>query len=277
MYSINCRGRLLNIEQPLVMGIINATPDSFYEGHLAGGTGPMVALAGNMIADGADILDIGGLSTRPGSKPVSIEEETARVVPVIRGILEKYPQALLSVDTYNSTVASAAVEAGAVIVNDISAGELDAAMLDTVARLQTPYVCMHMKGTPETMQQAPSYADVVNEVLDFFISKAVACKKAGIKDIIIDPGFGFGKTISHNFQLLKRLEAFSIVGYPVLAGLSRKSSIYKTLGVTAADALNGTTVLNTIALMNGAHILRVHDVKEAREAVRLFTAYKKAP
>lgn len=277
MYSINCRGRLLNIEQPLVMGIINATPDSFYEGNLAGGTGGMVALAGNMIADGADILDIGGLSTRPGSKPVSIEEETARVVPVIRGILEKYPQALLSVDTYNSVVAIAAVEAGAVIVNDISAGELDAAMLDTVARLQAPYVCMHMKGTPETMQQAPSYTDVVNEVLDFFISKAVACKKAGIKDIIIDPGFGFGKTISHNFQLLKRLEAFSIMGYPVLAGLSRKSSIYKTLGVTAAEALNGTTVLNTIALMNGAHILRVHDVKEAKETVRLFAAYKKAP
>ena len=277
MYSINCRGRLLNIEQPLVMGIINATPDSFYEGHLASGPAAMTALAGKMIADGADILDIGGLSTRPGSKPITIDEETGRVVPVIRNILEKYPQAVISVDTYHSEVANAAIEAGAVIVNDISGGNIDGNMLETVARANVPYICMHMKGTPETMQQDPVYDDVTKEVLDFFIAKADQCRKMGIKDLVINPGFGFGKTIRHNFQLLNNLHAFSILDTPLLAGLSRKSSIYKTLGVTAAEALNGTTVLNTIALMNGASILRVHDVKEAKEAVKLFTAYKKAP
>lgn len=276
MYSINCRGRLLTMDEPLVMGIINATPDSFYEGHLHAGMEEIVSLAGNMLAAGAAILDVGGLSTRPGSRPVSIEEETGRVVPVIRSILEKYPDAVISVDTYNSAVAMASVEAGASIVNDISAGNLDKNMLPTVARLQTPYICMHMKGTPETMQQQPDYDDVVKEVLDFFITKTDACTRLGIKDIIIDPGFGFGKSIPHNFQLLKKMELFSILNRPLLAGLSRKSSIYKTLGTSAAEALNGTTVLNTIALMHGASILRVHDVKEAKEAVTLYSAYKKA-
>lgn len=276
MYSINCRGRLLTMDEPLVMGIINATPDSFYEGHLNAGMEEIVSLAGNMLAAGAAILDVGGLSTRPGSRPVSIEEETGRVVPVIRSILEKYPDAVISVDTYNSAVAMASVEAGASIVNDISAGNLDKNMLPTVARLQTPYICMHMKGTPETMQQQPDYDDVVKEVLDFFITKTDACTRLGIKDIIIDPGFGFGKSIPHNFQLLKKMELFSILNRPLLAGLSRKSSIYKTLGTSAAEALNGTTVLNTIALMHGASILRVHDVKEAKEAVTLYSAYKKA-
>lgn len=276
MYSINCRGRLLTMDEPLVMGIINATPDSFYEGHLHAGMEEIVSLAGNMLAAGAAILDVGGLSTRPGSRPVSIEEETGRVVPVIRSILEKYPDAVISVDTYNSAVAMASVEAGASIVNDISAGNLDKNMLPTVARLQTPYICMHMKGTPETMQQQPEYDDVVKEVLDFFITKTDACTRLGIKDIIIDPGFGFGKSIPHNFQLLKKMELFSILNRPLLAGLSRKSSIYKTLGTSAAEALNGTTVLNTIALMHGASILRVHDVKEAKEAVTLYSAYKKA-
>lgn len=276
MYSINCRGRLLNMDEPLVMGIINATPDSFYEGHLHAGIEGIVSLAGNMIEAGAAILDIGGLSTRPGSKPVSIDEETGRVVPVIRSILEKYPHAVISVDTYNSAVAIAAVEAGACIVNDIGAGNLDRNMLSTIARLQVPYICMHMKGTPETMQQHPVYDDVVKEVLDFFIAKTDECTRMGIKDIIIDPGFGFGKSINHNFQLLKKMELFSMLNRPLLAGLSRKSSIYKTLGTSAAEALNGTTVLNTIALLHGASILRVHDVKEAKEAVTLYSAYKKA-
>ncbi len=276
MYSINCRGRLLNMDEPLVMGIINATPDSFYEGHLHTGIEGIVSVAGNMIAAGAAILDVGGLSTRPGSKPISIEEETGRVVPVIRSILKKHPDAIISVDTYHSAVAMAAVEAGACIVNDISAGNLDKNMLPTVARLQTPYICMHMKGTPETMQLHPVYDDVVKEVLDFFIAKTDECTRLGIKDIIIDPGFGFGKTIFHNFQLLKKMELFSMLNRPLLAGLSRKSSIYKTLGTSAAEALNGTTVLNTIALLHGASILRVHDVKEAKEAVTLYSAYKKA-
>lgn len=276
MYSINCRGRLLTMNEPLVMGIINATPDSFYEGHLHSGMEGIVSFAGKMIAAGAAILDVGGLSTRPGSKPVSIEEETGRVVPVISAIFEKYPHAVISVDTYNSAVAIAAVEAGACIVNDISAGNLDKNMLPAVARLQTPYICMHMKGTPETMQQDAAYDDVVKEVLDFFIAKIDECTRLGIKDTIVDPGFGFGKTISHNFQLLKKMEVFSMLRRPILAGLSRKSSIYKTLGTSAAEALNGTTVLNTIALLHGASILRVHDVKEAKEAVTLYSAYKKA-
>jgi dihydropteroate synthase len=277
MNSINCKGKLLSLDEPVVMGIINATTDSFYEGHLKLNSNELVALAGQMIADGASILDIGGLSTKPGSVPVSVQEETDRVVPVIERIHIAYPNIILSVDTYNSEVAKAAVNAGAGIINDISAGNLDAEMINTTAVLGVPYICMHMQGTPATMQQAPEYANTVTEVLDFFMAKIENCKKAGIKDVIIDPGFGFGKTIEHNFQLLKELAVFKITGKPILAGLSRKSTIYKTLGTTAAGALNGTTVLNTMALMNGASILRVHDVKEAMDAVKLFNAYKKAP
>ncbi|MBK9485967.1 MAG: dihydropteroate synthase [Chitinophagaceae bacterium] len=277
MNSINCKGKLLNLEEPVVMGIINATPDSFYEGHLELNIDEITALAGKMIQDGAAILDIGGLSTRPGSNSVSVQEETDRVLPVIEAIHKIYPEIILSIDTYNSQVARAAVNSGASIINDISGGNLDQDMLSTTAGLQVPYICMHMQGTPSTMQQAPVYSHVVREVLDFFIAKIDDCSKAGIKDVIIDPGFGFGKTIEHNFQLLKALAVLSITNKPILAGLSRKSTIYKTLGVTAADALNGTTVLNTMALLNGASILRVHDVKEASEAVKLFSRYKKAP
>ena len=277
MKSINCKGRLLSLDEPVVMGIINATPDSFYEGHLKLNTDEMIALAGKMIQDGASLLDVGGLSTRPGSMPVSVQEETDRVLPIMEAIHKAYPEIILSVDTYNSRVAREAVNSGASIINDISGGNMDIDMLHTVAELGVPYICMHMQGTPASMQQAPVYNDIVTEVLDFFIAKTDTCNKAGIKDVIVDPGFGFGKTIEHNFQLLKALEVFAIIKKPVLAGLSRKGTIYKTLGVTAADALNGTTVLNTIALMNGASILRVHDVKEANEAIKLFNAYKKAP
>lgn len=277
MNSINCKGKILNLTQPVVMGIINATPDSFYEGHLKLNQQQILSLANKMIQDGAAILDIGGLSTKPGSSPVSIQEETDRVLPVIENIHNAYPGMILSIDTYNSAVAKAAVLAGASIVNDITGGNLDGNMLDTVGALQIPYICMHIQGTPATMQQQPYYADVIKEVLDFFINKIEACKNAGITDIIIDPGFGFGKTIEHNFKLLKALSVLSITNRPVLAGLSRKSTIYKTLGTTAAQALNGTTVLNTMALLNGAAILRVHDVKEAREAVMLYNAYKKVP
>jgi dihydropteroate synthase len=277
MNSINCKGKLVSIDEPVVMGIINATPDSFYEGHLKLNSEGILALADKMIQDGATILDIGGLSTRPGSNPVSVQEETDRVLPLIEAIHNAYPKIILSIDTYNSPVAQAAVNAGASIINDISGGNLDRDMLSTVAALQAPYICMHMQGTPATMQQAPVYGNVVKEVLDFFITKIDACNQAGIKDVIIDPGFGFGKTIEHNFQLLKHLSVLSITNKPILAGLSRKSTICKTLGITAADALNGTTVLNTMALLNGASILRVHDVKEATEAIKLFKSYKKAP
>jgi dihydropteroate synthase len=274
MFTINCKGKIWVVDKPLIMGIINATPDSFYKGNI---DEDMLQLAITMIADGASILDIGGQSTRPGSERILVETEIQRVVPVISAIHQAFPETTISIDTYSSKVAKAAVEAGAAMVNDISGGNMDDRMLQTVAALQVPYVCMHMQGTPETMQQEPEYNNVVTEILDFCIAKIVQCRQAGIKDIIIDPGFGFGKTITHNFSLLKQLKAFSILNVPVLAGLSRKSTICKTLGTTADQALNGTTVLNTMALLNGAAILRVHDVKEAAEAIELFMAYKKAP
>jgi dihydropteroate synthase len=277
MYSINCKGKILSLSKPLVMGIINATPDSFYEGHLNLSNKAILSLAGKMIIEGADILDFGGQSTKPGSDPVSIQEELDRVLPVINAVHNTYPDCIISVDTYSSEVARSAVAAGASIINDISGGDSDAAMITTAAALKVPFICMHMQGTPATMQKEPMYKDVVKEVLDYFIGKLEECSKAGIKDVIIDPGFGFGKTIEHNFELLKNLSIFSITNYPVLVGLSRKSTIYRTLGITPAEALNGTTVLNTMALVNGASILRVHDVKEAKEAVTLYTRYKKAP
>lgn len=276
MNSINCKGKLLHFDVPRIMGIINVTPDSFYDGKGMIRADELTALAGKMVDEGADILDIGGQSTRPGSERISAAEETDRVLPLIEMIHQGFPAIPISVDTYHASVAEKAINAGASLVNDISGGLMDPEMLTTVASLSVPYICMHMQGSPETMQQNPHYDDVTRTVLDFFTERIDACTKAGIIDIIIDPGFGFGKTISHNFQLLKQLNIFTITGKPILAGLSRKSTICKTLGISAGEALNGTTVLNTIALMNGASLLRVHDVKEAKETVRLFEAYKKA-
>ena len=275
MYTINCKGKLLVLDKPIVMGIINATTDSFFEGHLTKGIAEITALAGKMITDGAVIVDVGGQSTRPGSRKIGVDEETARVIPVIEAIKNAHPDALISIDTFYSEVAKIAVDAGASIVNDISGGQFDETMLTTVAALKVPYICMHTKGLPATMQQNPQYENVVKEVLDYFIKKIEDCKQAGIHDVIIDPGFGFGKTIAHNFKILQSLNIFSMLEKPILAGLSRKSTIYKTLGTTVENALNGTTVLNTIALMNGASILRVHDVKEAVEAVTLYEAYNR--
>ena len=276
MFTLNCKGKILTTEKPLIMGILNVTPDSFYKGHLHEGNEEILKLAGKMIADGADILDIGGQSSRPGSKCISAKEEMERVIPVIKLIRQHYNDILLSVDTFYSRVAETAVTEGVSIINDISAGEMDNRMIDTVASLQVPYICMHMKGTPETMQQHIHYENVVKEVLDFFIKKIDVCIHAGINDIIIDPGFGFGKTIGHNFELLRNLSIFKMLDKPLLAGLSRKSTVYKTLNISADEALNGTTVLNTLALNNGADILRVHDVKEAKETSNLISAYKKA-
>ncbi|MEO7768897.1 MAG: dihydropteroate synthase [Ferruginibacter sp.] len=276
MYTLNCKGKLLLVSQPLVMGIINATPDSFYKGHLTSGINEIVSLAGKMIHDGAAILDIGGQSTRPGSERISALEEIERVIPVIEAIKSAYPDIVMSVDTYHTRVAEKAVNAGVSIVNDISSGTIDKEMIPAVASLKVPYICMHMKGTPERMQKEAIYGDVVKEVLDYLIMKMNECKLAGINDIIVDPGFGFAKTITHNFQLLQNLEVFKLLETPILAGLSRKSTVYKTLGIPVEDALNGTTVLNSIALMNGATILRVHDVKEAVQAIILYNAYKKA-
>jgi dihydropteroate synthase len=276
MFTLNCKGKLLTIEQPLVMGIINATPDSFYKGDLPAGLEEIVLQVGKMTSEGASIIDIGGQSTRPGSERISASEEIQRVIPVIDSILTTYPQTIISIDTYHSEVALAAIKAGASIVNDISAGSLDPEMIHCVSSLKVPYICMHMKGSPEHMQKNPTYDDLIKEVLDFFIDKIEQCKKAGIKDIIIDPGFGFGKTIQQNFILLKQLSVFKMLDKPILAGLSRKSMVYKTLDVDVTAALNGSTVLHTIALQQGASILRVHDVKEAMQAVTLFTAFDKA-
>ena len=273
MYTLNCKGKLIIITEPLVMGIINSTPDSFYQLHATPVINNAVSLAEKMVSEGADILDIGGQSTRPGSVRISAGEEIARVVPLIEILHDRFPGTIISIDTYNSEVALAAVTAGASIVNDISGGTLDANMIDTVAKMQVPYVCMHTRGTPETMQHDTEYENITRELLDYFIKKTQECQRAGINDIIIDPGFGFAKTITQNLQLLKRLDIFKMLDRPILSAISRKATIYKTLGITVNEALNGTTVLNTIALMNGVSLLRVHDVKAAKEAVKLFTAY----
>jgi len=275
MFTLNCKGRLLVVDKPLVMGIINATPDSFFGGSRFNEVDEIAAQAEKILSDGADIIDVGGQSTRPGSELISADEEIKRIIPAINIIVKKFPAAFISVDTFYSKVAAAAVDAGASIVNDISAGSIDKKIIETVAGLKVPYILMHMKGTPQTMQQNAVYENVTREVLDFFISKTFELKNAGILDIIIDPGFGFAKTIEHNFELLKNLSVFNMLEKPVMLGISRKSTIYKTLGITAEEALNGTTVLNTIGLLNGASILRVHDVKEAKEAVMLFSAMNK--
>jgi dihydropteroate synthase len=269
MFTLNCNGKLLVIDKPIVMGIINVTPDSFYEESRHQEIEIILQKAAQMHAEGATILDIGGQTTKPGSIEVGIAEECSRVLPVIAAIVAAFPNCYISIDTYHAAVANAAVKAGACMVNDVSGGMMDALMLPTVAALKVPYICMHMQGTPQTMQQNPTYQHVTKDVLDFFIARIAACKLAGIHDVIVDVGFGFGKTIGHNFELLKELSALKILNKPILAGLSRKSTIYKTLGNTANEALNGTTVLNTIALLNGATILRVHDVKEAVEAITL--------
>jgi dihydropteroate synthase len=273
MFTLNCKGRLLVVDKPVVMGILNITPDSFYPGSRFAGIDTVLHQAEKMLREGATILDVGGQSTRPASQLLSDEEELARVIQPVQTICETFPEAFVSIDTFYARVAREAVQAGACLVNDISAGDMDAALPATVAALQVPYVLMHMKGTPQTMQQQPVYENVTTEVLDFFTARLARLQQAGIRDIIIDPGFGFGKTISHNFTLLKNLSVFSILERPLLAGLSRKSTVYKTLAIPVEESLNGTTVLNTIALQNGANILRVHDVKEAVEAIRLLQAY----
>ncbi|MBO9633238.1 MAG: dihydropteroate synthase [Chitinophagaceae bacterium] len=273
MFTLNCSGRMLVVDKPLVMGIINVTPDSFFSGSRVSADTALIQ-AERMLQDGAGILDIGGQSTRPGSERVPAEEEISRVVPAIEAILRAYPGTIISIDTYYAKVAEAAVKAGASIVNDISSGDMDAEMIPTVAQLKVPYIAMHMKGTPDNMQQDPVYEDVTREVLDYLIKKMETCRAAGINDIILDPGIGFGKTDAHNFELIRDLKVLTELGKPVLLGVSRKGLISRTAGTNAAGALNGTSVLNTIGLMNGAMILRVHDVKEAVEAVKLVEAVK---
>jgi dihydropteroate synthase len=274
MFTLNCKGRLLVVDKPLVMGIINVTPDSFYGGSRFQVIDAIVQQAGQMIKDGATILDIGGQSTRPGSEKISAEEELNRVIDPIAAIHKNFPATFISTDTYYSKVAAEAIAAGADIVNDISAGSIDDKMITTVAALKVPYILMHMQGTPQTMQHQTKYASVTKEVLDFLIAKKKMIRNAGISDCIIDVGIGFSKKATQNFELIKNLSVFNMLDAPILLGVSRKSFIYKSLGITVDDALNGTTVLNTIGLMNGANILRVHDVKEAMQTIKLFQQYK---
>lgn len=273
-YTFNCKGRLLYLDAPAVMGILNATPDSFYTQGRNSTPEAMLQQAGKMIAEGALILDIGGMSTRPDAADVSPEEELDRVLPVISSIRKAFPDVFIAVDTFRSGVAAAAVAAGADIVNDISAGEADPQMLALVAGLNVPYIAMHMQGTPATMQQNPQYGNITLDILDYFIAKIAACNQAGIKDIILDPGFGFGKTIAHNYQLLKGMHALQVTGKAVLAGISRKSMIYKLLETGPETSLNGTTALHMLALEQGAALLRAHDVKEAVECIKIFNYYQ---
>jgi dihydropteroate synthase len=276
MFTLNGRGKLLAGSRPLVMGIINTTPDSFYEASRAGDDAVFLHQAEKMLLEGADMLDIGGQSTRPAAAYVGEAEELRRVIPRILLLRQHFPDVFLSVDTWYSGVAREAIAAGASMVNDVSGGLRDPEMLAAVGRLGVPYVCMHMKGTPATMNAAAVYEDVTKEVLDFFISQVENCKTAGIHDIILDPGMGFAKTRRHNLELLNNLSVFRMLGYPILLGVSRKSTIYKLLDITPEEALNGTTVLNTLGLANGADILRVHDPKEAHQAIILSQAYKEA-
>ena len=272
---INAGGKLLDLETPKVMGVINITPDSFYKGSRYTSDDEIVKAARLMIEEGADILDVGGYSSRPGAKDISQKEEAGRVLRALKIISRELPEAILSVDTFNADTASEAVlECGAHIINDISGGVKDREMFSVVEKLNVPYILMHMQGEPGTMQNNPVYDDIVADILKWFGDRIYRLQSGGVKDIIIDPGFGFGKTIEHNFELLRRLEDLTIAGLPLLVGVSRKSMIWKTLNLSADDALNGTTALNTIALNNGADILRVHDVKEAVQAVRLIMKIK---
>ncbi|MEZ4932618.1 MAG: dihydropteroate synthase [Saprospiraceae bacterium] len=268
--TINCNGQLVSLETPVVMGILNATPDSFYDGGKHQLLDGQLRQVEKMLKEGATFIDIGGMSSRPGAETISVEEELRRVMPVIEKVLDKFPETLISIDTIHSEVASAAVSAGASIINDISAGRIDTSMYETVASLGTPYILMHMQGKPQRMQENPTYQAVSLEVLDFFIHEIGKLRSLGVKDIIVDPGFGFGKTVEHNYELLKKMHVFKMLEVPILTGISRKSMICKVLKVNPEKALNGTTALHIVALQQGAKILRVHDVKEAVECIRLF-------
>jgi len=274
MASINCKGTLIDFDSPKVMGILNVTPDSFYDGGSYKNEKDILAQAEKMLNDGATFIDVGAYSSRPDAQDISVEEECNRLIPVVELLLKNFPEVLLSIDTFRSKVAQEAVTSGAALINDISAGLLDTEMLSTVAKLQVPYILMHMRGTPQTMKGLTDYEDLVKEVL-FYLSERVAAARAlGLNDIIVDPGLGFAKTLAQNYELLHATEKLQILDLPILIGLSRKSMITKTLSIDATSALNGTTALNMVALQKGASILRVHDVKEAVETVSLYQALK---
>jgi len=267
--TLNVKGKLTDISSPCVMGILNLTPDSFYNSSRAGSVDDALLRTEAFLKDGAKFIDIGAYSSRPGAAEVSTNEELNRIVPVVEAITKKLPEAVISIDTFRAKVAKESIEAGAHIINDIASGDLDKAMFETVASLGVPYIMMHMKGNPQTMQQQTAYKDLALDITDYFSTKIAQLQKLGAKDIILDPGFGFAKTLDQNYQLLNQLEDFNIFEMPLLVGFSRKSMIYKFLGLTPQEALNGTSVLNTIALLKGASILRVHDVKAAVECIAL--------
>ena len=268
--TINCNGKLIDLSTPKVMGILNSTPNSFFDGGKYKSESEILNQVEKMILEEATFIDIGAYSSKPSAEFVSEEEEINRLLPVIDLVLRNFPETLISVDTYRSGVAQKAIENGAVIINDISAGNLDNKMLETVAKLKVPYILMHMKGTPQTMQSLANYEDIIKEMLFYFSEKIALARSLGINDLIIDPGFGFAKTLEQNYEIMQKLELLQMTELPLLVGISRKSMIYKTLETKAENSFNGTTFLNTIALQKGAKILRVHDVKEAVECVKLY-------
>lgn len=272
--TINTKNKILELRNPQIMGIINLTPDSFFDGGQYNVHERALERADQLLKEGASILDIGAYSSRPGADAVKEEEELERLIPFIDKLIARRPDSVLSVDTFRSTVAERAIEAGASIINDVSGGSLDPKMFETVGRLKVPYVLMHMRGTPETMQKMTDYDDLVADMMAYFIDRIAQLRAYGVKDIIVDPGFGFAKTTEQNYHLLNRFDEFSVLGLPLLGALSRKSMIYSTLGTKPAEALNGTTVLNTILLMKGANIIRVHDVIEAKEVALLVNKLK---
>lgn len=267
--TINCKGTLVDFSTPKVMGILNITPDSFFDGGQYQNEKAMLTQTEKMLSEGATFIDVGAYSSRPGADHVSEEEELKRIVPVVELLLREFPDVYLSIDTFRSKVAKETIITGAAIINDISGGNMDEHMFETVAKLQVPYIAMHMQGTPQTMQNNPSYEDITTDLIKFFSEKIHQLHQLQVNDVIIDVGFGFGKTITHNYQLLRDLKFFESLNAPILAGVSRKSMLYKTLDISPQEALNATTSANTIALMNGANILRVHDVKEAVECVKI--------
>jgi dihydropteroate synthase len=268
--TINCNDQLIDLTTPKVMGIVNVTPNSFYDGGKLTNEKSVLVQVEKMLSDGATFIDVGGYSSKPNAEFVSENEELERVIPIVKSIVKEFPKAVLSIDTFRSKVAKESVENGVAIINDISAGSLDENMMPTVGHLRVPYIMMHMKGTPQTMQTLTQYDDLVKEILFYFSEKIALARSFGINDLIVDPGFGFAKTLEQNFELLHKLELLQMLELPLLVGVSRKSMIYKTLNTEAEHALNGTTSLNTISLMKGAKILRVHDVKEAIECVQLY-------
>jgi dihydropteroate synthase len=269
---LNIRGNLFDLSRPAVMGILNVTPDSFYDGGRYISEKALLERAGKILEEGGSFIDIGGYSTRPGAGDVSPEEEMKRVVPAVRRVIKNFPQSIISIDTFRAKVAEAAINEGAAMINDVSGGSFDRSIFEVAARFKVPYVLMHTKGTPQTMMKEAVYQDLLQEIMDYFTRKITELREAGVNDIILDPGFGFAKTVDHNFELMGKLKYLQIFNLPVLAGISRKSMIYKKLNTTPENTLNGTTVLNTVSLLNGASILRVHDVRECIEAVKLYKA-----